>query len=175
MPVWVGLPRLRRGAAAGRRWPPWWLFLCITALARYAQAPPTRITDLTDIEHFCITELYRSALYHSRNDLDLVKGLKRLGQALHAPKLPRSAGIPDSLTTSTAARRVAFARFASLRSINDSGRGLRPRTTSSARSRTSIAARTDTRAKWKDTRSSYPRRIHLCILWVPRESGDRQL
>ena len=53
----------------------------------------------------------------SRNDLDLVKGLKRLGQALHAPKLPRSAGIPDSLTTSTAARRVAFARFASLRSI----------------------------------------------------------
>ena len=81
----------------------------------------------------------------SRNDLDLVKGLKRLGQALHAPKLPRSAGIPDSLTTSTAARRVAFARFASLRSISDSGRGLRPRTTSSARSRTCIAARTDTR------------------------------
>ena len=47
--------------------------------------------------------------------------------ALHAPKLPRSAGIPDSLTTWTAARRVAFARFASLRSFDDSGRGLRPR------------------------------------------------
>ena len=82
----------------------------------------------------------------SRNDLDLVEGLKRSGRALHAPKLPRSAGIPDSLTTCTAARRVAFARFASLRSVDDSGRGLRPRTTSSARSRTSIAARTDTRA-----------------------------
>ena len=71
----------------------------------------------------------------SRNDLDLVKGLKRLGQALHAPKLPRSAGIPDSLTTSTAARRVAFARFASLRSIDDSGRGLRPRTIQTTPSR----------------------------------------
>jgi len=65
----------------------------------------------------------------SRNALDLVKGLKRSGRALHAPKLPRSAGIPDSLTTCTAARRVAFARFASLRSVDDSGRGLRPRTT----------------------------------------------
>ena len=77
----------------------------------------------------------------SQDDLDLVKGLKRLGQALHAPKLPRSAGIPDSLTTCTAARRVAFARFASLRSVDDSGRGLRPRTTSSARSRTSKSSK----------------------------------
>ena len=68
--------------------------------------------------------------------MDLVKGLKRSGRALHAPKLPRSAGIPDSLTTCTAARRVAFARFAALRSVDDSGRGLRRRTTSSARSRT---------------------------------------
>ena len=59
-----GFAAPRRGAAAGRRWPPWWPFLCITALARYAHAPPTRITDLTDIEHFCITALYRSALYH---------------------------------------------------------------------------------------------------------------
>jgi glycerol dehydrogenase-like iron-containing ADH family enzyme len=33
--------------------------------------------------------------------------------------LPRSAGIPDSLATWTAARRVAFARFASLRSFDD--------------------------------------------------------
>ena len=41
----------------------------------------------------------------SRNDLDLVEGLKRSGRALHAPKLPRSAGIPDSLTTCTDATR----------------------------------------------------------------------
>ena len=71
----------------------------------------------------------------SQDGLDLVKGLKRSGRALHAPKLPRSAGIPDSLTTSTAARRVAFARFASLRSIDDSGRGLRPRTIQTTPSR----------------------------------------
>ena len=43
-----------------------------------------------------------------------------VARALQAPKLPRSAGIPDSLTTWTAARRVAFARFASLRSVDDS-------------------------------------------------------
>ena len=90
----------------------------------------------------------------SRNDLDLVEGLKGSGRALHAPKLPRSAGIPDSLTTCTAARRVAFARFASWRSVDDSGRGLRPRTTSSARSRTSIAARTDTRASCRLTKDT---------------------
>ena len=64
-----GFAAPRRGAAAGRRWPPWWPFLCITALARYAQAPPTRITNLTDIEHFCITELYRSALYQHEREL----------------------------------------------------------------------------------------------------------
>jgi hypothetical protein len=38
---------------------------------------------------------------------DLVRGLRKSGQAVHAPKLPRSAGIPDSLATWTAARRVA--------------------------------------------------------------------